>query len=92
MTESPRSSDFFETLSRVLLRCWISGYALVFIWFGLYLLAPDFVYQTNGKLFGVTKHELDLTFFCGIGLLKLVVIMFFLVPWLAIRLVLRKPA
>jgi hypothetical protein len=41
-------------------------------------------------MFGLSKHEMDLIFYCGMGLLKLVVIVLFFFPWVAIRLVLRK--
>lgn len=41
-------------------------------------------------MFGLTKHELDLIHYCGMGLLKLFVFLFFLFPCIAIRMVLRK--
>ena len=91
MSESLRSSEFFETLSKVLLRCWIFGFLFVTFWFAMYMLAGEFLYQVHGNWFGMTRHEIDLIFYCGMGLLKIFVITFFLIPWLAIRLVLPKP-
>lgn len=88
MTDSART-EFFETFSKVLLRCWIFGFVFVSFWFFLYVLAGDFVFYLHGNLFGLSRHELDVIFYCGMGLLKLLVIMFFFFPWLAIRLVSR---
>ena len=88
MTDSTR--DFFDTLRKMLLRCWIFGFLFLLLWFGLYMSAGDIIHRLHGQLFGLSKHEMDLIFYCGMGLLKLCVILFFFFPWLAIRLLLRK--
>jgi len=90
MTDPTRANEFFVTLSKALLRCWIFGLLFVSFWFFLYILAGDFVYRLHGDWFGLSRHEMDVIFYCGMGLVKLLVIMFFFIPWLAIRLVLRK--
>ena len=41
-------------------------------------------------MFGLSKHELDMIHYSGMGLVKLFVFVFFLFPWLSIKLVLRK--
>lgn len=90
MSDSTRSTDFFDTLAKVLLRCWLFGFLLLLIWFVVDKLAGEEILRLHGPMFGLTKHELDVIFYCGMGLLKLCVIVFFFFPWLAIRLVLRK--
>ena len=90
MNDPIRTDEFFEMLSKVLLRCWIFGFVFVTFWFALYVLAGDFVYRLHGNLFGLSRHELDVIFYCGMGFLKLLVIMFFFFPWLAIWMVSRK--
>lgn len=87
MSESKR--DFYTTLSSVLLRCWIVGFVMLFIWLGVTLLMGEVIYDLHGSLFGLTGHELNVIFYCGMGLFKLAVIVFFFMPWLAIRLVLK---
>ncbi|MCY2989099.1 MAG: hypothetical protein NTY19_14685 [Planctomycetota bacterium] len=54
------------------------------------MLAGDLLYSLHGKMFGLAAHELDLIHYCGMAFVKLSVILFFLFPWAAIRLVLRK--
>lgn len=89
MNDFKQSTEFFDTLAKVLLRCWLFGFALLLIWLGVILLAGDFVHRLHGGMFGLSKHELDVIFYCGMGFLKLLVLTFFFIPWLAIRLVLR---
>ena len=85
-----RTTEQFDMLARVLLRCAVFGYLLLLLSFGVYVLAGDLIYRLNGNLFSLSKHELDLIVYGFIVLTKFVVLLFFLIPWLAIRLVLRK--
>ena len=81
--------ELLEAFAKVLLRCAILGYLLLLIWFALYLIAPSMMY-TQGKWFGLTAHEVDLIHYCGIAFTKICVLLFFVFPYIAIRLVLRK--
>jgi hypothetical protein len=85
---SDAAVELFETIAQVLLYCWVFGFVFLLFWFGMYRLAGGFVQQLHGGMFGLSAHELDVIFYCGMGLLKLLVILFFFFPWLAIRLVL----
>lgn len=88
MTESTR--EFFDTLAKVLIRCWILGVLLLLFTFGMFLMARDVIADVHGRMFGLTAHEIDVIFYCWMGLLKLFVNLLFLFPWIAIRWVLRK--
>ena len=82
--------DFFDTLAKVLIRCWFFGTLLVLFSFVVFMLTGDIIDEIHGKMFGLTSHELDLVIYCGLGFHKLFLNLFFLFPWIAIRLVLRK--
>ena len=58
----------------------------------LLLQARDVIHDLHGKMFGLSEHELDLIHYCGIAFVKLCVFLFFLFPWLAIKLVTNKAA
>lgn len=88
MTDTTR--DFFETLAKILLRCWIFGFVLLLLWVGVFLLAHDMIHDLHGKMFELPEHQLYLIHYCGMAFVKLVVILFFFFPWLAIRLLLSK--
>jgi hypothetical protein len=57
MSESVR--ELFDTLGKVLLRCWIFGFGLLLIWFGFYVLLGDVIHGLHGEIFGLSKHELN---------------------------------
>ena len=87
---SDSTKELLETTQDVLLRCWIFGFVLLFISLGATLLTGNLVHDLHGSIFGLTKHELDLIFYCLTGILKLIVIACFFIPWLSIKLVLKK--
>ncbi|APZ93303.1 DUF6868 family protein [Fuerstiella marisgermanici] len=87
MTDQKR--DMLSTIASILLRCWICGFVLLFIWLGVTQLMPEMIYKLHGPMFGPSNHELDVIFYCRMGLLKLCVLTFFFMPWIAIRLVLK---
>ena len=54
---------------------------------------PDAIIQSSIRLLIETKTErngVNVIFYCGMGLLKLAVLVCFFMPWLAIKLVLKK--
>ena len=82
--------DLLETAKDVLLRCWFFGFVLLFIWLGAILMMGNVIHDLHGPMSGLKNHELDLIFYCGMGILKLIVIACFFIPWLSIKLVLKK--
>ena len=77
-------------LAKILLRCWIIGFALGLFSFVVFMLTGEIIDEIHGKMFGLSPHELDLIMYCGLGFFKLFVFIFYLLPWIAIRMVLRK--
>ena len=82
--------DFFEVLSKILLRCWILGFLLLLLWAGVFLVASDVIYSVHDGMFDFSPHDLNVIHYSGMAFVKLCVFLFFLFPWVAIRLVLRK--
>jgi hypothetical protein len=90
MMESRAVDDLLDALAKVLVRCFLLGYALLLLWAAVYLAAGSVLYAPANRLFGLTAHEVDLVQYCGIAFVKCLVLLFFLFPYIAIRLVLRK--
>jgi hypothetical protein len=86
MTDSTR--DFFDTLAKILFRCWIFGFVLLFVWAGAFM--SHIVHKLHGPMMMLSDHDLDVIHYCGMGFLKLTVLTLFFIPWLSIKLVLRK--
>jgi hypothetical protein len=87
---SDSTKELLETTKDVLLRCWMFGFVLLVISLGATLLTGNLIHDLHGSMFGLTNHELDLIFYCLMGILKLIVIACFFIPWLSIKLVLKK--
>ena len=89
MNEGQRHSITMEALASVLGGAFIVNFVIVLLWFRLALFTPDWFYQLIEKWFAVSRHEFDLVNYAGIALMKLFNIVFFLSPYLSIKLLLR---
>ncbi len=90
MDDSTNVNDWLETVAMVLIRCFWIGFAIVLFWFVIILCASDFVYQVHSTFFTMSETQFDLMHYGGLGLTKLVVFIFFLIPYLAIKMVQAK--
>ena len=81
---------FLETLARILIRSFLLGWALLLLWFVFYLFLPGWMYEMNTRWFNIDRHEFDLINYCGIGFVKITLLLFFLFPYLSIKLILWK--
>lgn len=79
-----------QRASDILLRCTLLSFALLLISFTFYLAAGDWAYGIHARLFDISRQEFTLIYYGGMGLLKTLALVLFLIPYLAIRLVLRK--
>jgi len=87
---SDQISEWLEGVAKILLRCWIFGFIVLLFWWGAITLAGDFTLGVHGDMFDLTRPQLNVIHYCGMMLTKLVVAFLFFIPWLSIRLVLRK--
>ena len=70
----------------VLLRCFILGFVVLMIWFVFFLVAGDFVHDIHGSMFKqISARQFEVIHYCGMGLLKLLVFVFFFIPYIAMR-------
>jgi hypothetical protein len=84
------SSDLagvLDLVSKILLWCFVLGFAVLLFWFVCILAAGEFIYGVHATMFDVSKHEFDVLNYYGMAVLKLFISVFYLIPYLAIRLV-----
>ena len=56
-------------IERVLLRCFVLGYAVVIIWFVFFLVADGLVHEVHGGLFKeISERQFQVIHYCGMGL------------------------
>jgi len=83
-------NNILDAKAGVLLRCFVLSFCLLLFWFVLYLLAADWIYCIHSKWFEISRHDFDLMNYYGMGLIKIVSFLFFLFPFISIKLILRK--
>ena len=83
-------NDVLDLLARVLIRCFLMGLVLLVVWFGLILLAGDFVYRLHGGIFEIPRSQFDSMHYAGMMFCKIALFTLFLIPWIAIRMVRGK--
>ena len=78
-----------DSIGKVLIRCFWMGMAFVILWFVGFLAGGQWSYEFHQPLWaGLTRHEFDLINLCAMAIVKSVVFVGFLLPYLSIRMVL----
>jgi hypothetical protein len=76
-----------EMARNALLWCTVLNYGLVVVWFWLYVLAREWLYRLWGRWFRLTAEQFDTISFAGMVLYKVGILLFNLVPYVALRIV-----
>ena len=87
---STQITEWLEVIAKILFRCWVFGVIVLLFWWGAITLAGDLTLGVHGDMFGLTRPQLNVIHYCGMGLTKLFVGLFFFIPWVSIRLVVSK--
>jgi len=90
MENNERNDVFLQTMATILLRSFLFGLALLLLWFLLYLITPNWMFELNARWFNIGKRDFDLINYFGMGFFKISIILFFLLPYLAIKSMSRK--
>ncbi len=76
-----------ETTRKAFLWCTIINFGVLLIWFLFFALAHQWMYVFLGRWFHMSVELFNAMNFAGIGLYKLGIILFNLVPYIALRIV-----
>ncbi len=67
--------------------CTLINWAALLWWWLFLWLARDFVYRLHSKWFKLSEQAFDGMHYAGMGLFKVAILMFNLVPYIALRIV-----
>ncbi len=90
MNEQYDIRNALETGSKILLYCTLFGLVLILAWFSFFILFGGFVYGIHSKLFSISIDRFYFANYLFMGFAKLIVILLFLIPYISVRLALRK--
>ncbi len=83
-------NNLLEAAAGICLRCFVLAFCLLLFSFVFYLLAADWAYSMHSKWFDISRHEFDLMYYYVMAFFKMAGFLFFLFPYIAIKLILRK--
>ncbi len=76
-----------EMIRGVLAWSAVINFGLLLWWFLFFIFAHDWLYRLHGKWFKLRKEQFDALHYGGMALFKLGILLFNLVPYLAMRIV-----
>jgi hypothetical protein len=76
-----------EVLRDILLWCAIINYGVLLWWFLFFILAHDWMHRFHGRWFRLPVESFDAIHYIGMTLYKIGIILFNLVPYVALHMV-----
>ncbi|MCC5785505.1 MAG: hypothetical protein JJU33_02250 [Phycisphaerales bacterium] len=76
-----------DQLHQALLWCVIINFGVLLLWFALYVGAGGWVRRLHGRWFKIPDDRFDALHYGLMGAYELAIILFFLVPYLALHIV-----
>ena len=76
-----------EIIRDVLAWCSVINIILLLIWFIIFALARDWIYKMHSKWYKLSEDAFNTIHYAGIAFFKMLVLVFNIVPYLAIRIV-----
>ena len=67
--------------------CTLINYGILLFWFGMLVLQRDWVYRFHGRWFPLPRETFDAIHYGLMGIFKLGVFLFNLVPYIALRII-----
>jgi len=71
----------------VLLWCAVINYGVLLLWFLFFLLAHNGMYRLHSRWFHLSVEQFDALHYAGMALFKIGILLFNLVPYIALRIV-----
>lgn len=75
-----------ELLRSALAWCSVIDIGILLFWFLAFTMAGDWMYRIHGRFFKISRESFTMANYCGLGLFKLAILVFNLVPYLALRI------
>ena len=75
-----------EVIRSTLAWCAVINLGLLLWWFVFFALAHDWMYRLHGRWFKLTTEQFDALHYGGMAAFKLGILLFNLVPYLALRI------
>lgn len=78
-----------ELVREILGWCVVVSYGVLLVWFLVFMLAHDWLHRLHGRWFQLPADQFDIVHYVMMGIYKIGILLFFLVPYLALLIVLE---
>jgi len=75
-------------IKNVLLWCAVLNYAFIFIWFGAFVFAHDWMYGMHSRWFKISVETFDAIHYAGLAVYKIGILLLNLVPFIVLYFIL----
>ena len=76
-----------QVLTKFFMWCTILNFGLLMVMFALCLFASDLIYKSHSKWFAVSRESFNVVFYSSIGMYKIFLLAFNVVPWIALTII-----
>ena len=82
--------ETLQLTAGILIRCFWGGIVLLSVWFLCFVWAYDWMYSLHARWFMISRQNFDTVHYAAMAFTKITLILFFLLPWIAIRLAIKQ--
>lgn len=75
-----------QLMGRLLMFCTLINYGILLVWFLVFVFARDWMRDLHGKWFDLSRERFDAIHYAGMAGYKLLIMVFNLVPWIAVSI------
>jgi len=75
------------TIRSMLAWCTVINMGLLLWWFLIFFFARDWIYRVHSRWYQIPRDRFDAIHYAGIAFFKILILMFNLVPYLALRII-----
>jgi hypothetical protein len=75
-----------DDIKTFLLWCLAINYGVLLVWFGVFVTAHDWLHRLHGRWFKIGPQAFDTIHYTAMAYYKVGILLFILVPWLALTL------
>ena len=79
-----------QRITRVLGVSILLGFGMLLLWLLTGVVMGDFAFYVHSRVFNLERVHFDLMNYFGMGFLKLLIIVFFLIPYVALKITGRR--
>ncbi len=83
-------NEKLEIIGQVLIRCFIIAMIMLLYWWGALTFMGDLTYSVHSRMFPISREQFDIIHYSGMLIFKAVIFVIFLIPYISMKLVIRK--